>query len=358
MRIRSVDLTYPRVLLAGLLVATALTGGYAATTSNASFGSYNPGWDGSQSLRLLADSHADTTIGRDTAAYEDADAPNTTAILLSPDRQFGATDIARVDRFLDRGGTLVVAGDFGTETNQVLSELGVGSRIDGRLVRDERFYYRNPALPVAGNVSGPLANHTESLTLNYGTVVNASANATVLIQTSGFAYLDENGNAQLDDTETLRAHPVVVKESVGDGTVLVVSDPSVFINAMLDRDGNRAFATHLVAQHENVLLDYSHTADLPLSAVVLLVLGDSWILQVILGTTVLAVVGRLGESSRIVNQIRALAGKGDDSETLDSASDDALVAAVADRHPEWNEAHLQQVTQSIRTGTSEEEDDD
>lgn len=358
MRIRGHTVTAPRALLAGLLVATLLTGGYAAATSSASFGSHNPGWDGTRSLRLLADTHADTTIGQDTTAYDRADAPNTTAILLSPQSPFDPAETERVTTFLDRGGRLVVAGDFGTHTNHLLAGLGVTTRIDGQLVRDERFYHRSPALPVAGNVSGALATETDALTLNHGSVLHAGPNTTALVHTSGFAYLDANRNARLDDAESMRSYPVVAAEPVGNGTVVVASDPSIFINAMLERDGNRAFTTHLLSQRDRVLLDYSHTATLPLAAVVVHAIGDSWLLQALLGAVVLAAAGLLGESPGLGAHLRSLAGRGAAGEQREVVSSEAVVAAVAARHPEWDEATLRRVTQSIRTGLSEDSTDD
>jgi hypothetical protein len=52
-------------------------------------------------------------------------------------------------------------------------------------------------------------------------------------------------------------------ETVGQGRVIVVSDPSLFINAMVDLPGNERFVRALLSGHETVLLDYSHTGDVP-----------------------------------------------------------------------------------------------
>jgi hypothetical protein len=357
MRIRGYQLTYPRLLLISLVLMTATASGFAVATSSASFGSYNPDWDGSRSLRLLADSEAEATIARSTDAYEQVNASDTTAIILSPQTPYSDVDAAQISSFVDNGGTVVVAGDFGGQTNRLLTAVGVESRIDGRLVRDERFYHRSSALPVANNISEPLADRVSDITLNHGSVVQADPNATVLATTSGYAYLDTNQNGTLDDSETLNEYPVVVSESVGEGSVVVVSDPSVFINAMLDREGNKAFATYLVSQSDQVVLDYSHTASPPLFATVLLILRDSWLLQGLLSVTLLAGIALVAESQGITSMLPGLHRDEGDTVT-DLASTEAVVEAVAAEHPEWDEDDLRQVTQSIRTADHQQGDND
>lgn len=354
MEIRGYRLSYPRLLLVALVVTTAVAGGYAAATSTTAFGSYNPGWDGTQSLRVLAEENADTTVARDTSAYASAVPSETTAVVLSPNSRYSSTDVRRVGQFLDDGGTLVLAGDLTDEPNQLLDAIGVESSLDGALVRDERTYYRSPALPVATNVSEPLAGDVEALTLNHGTVVNASPNATVLVRTSEYAYLDENGNGSLDEAESLERRPVVVSEPVANGSVVIVSDPSVFINAMLDREGNRQFATRLVSERPHVLLDYSHSGDLPAAVGVVLAVEGSRFLQMTVGFGVLALAAALGKATSLLWVVTAFRSEDDDQ----VVSEDAVVAAVAARHPDWEESTLRRVTQSIRSRSVESRTND
>lgn len=66
------------------------------------------------------------------------------------------------------------------------------------------------------------------LTLNQGTVID-EVDESVLVRTSEYAYLDENGNEKLDREEEIDSYPVVASEKLGEGQVILVSDPSVFI---------------------------------------------------------------------------------------------------------------------------------
>jgi len=81
--------------------------------------------------------------------------------------------------------------------NALLSDVGATARLDGALLRDERNYYRSPALPVAQPVEEhPYTSGATDLTLNYGTAVTPN-DATTLVRTSEFAYLDTDRSGSL-----------------------------------------------------------------------------------------------------------------------------------------------------------------
>lgn len=351
MNVRGYDLTYSRVLVVALLLVTLLAGGYAASTSSAAFGSYNPNWDGSRDVRLLADETAETTtIIRETARYPTATANGTTALVLSPETAYTPAEIDRLRQFVAAGGRLIVADDVGQHANQLLAGVGATTRIDGRLIRDERYYYRAPALPIAQTVRAPLNDSVTQLTLNYASVLNVTDAASVLVSTSGYAYLDTNRNGSLDASESLGTYPVAAAESVGNGRVVVVSDPSVFINSMLAQPDNRAFA-RAVLSSERVLFDYSHTADIPLLVGAVLTLRESAGLQ--LGIGVLVLLGGVLAMRR-----HDLAGVWSASSAQAvSLSTAEIEAVIADAHPSWPRERVERVARSIRESKEPTRDD-
>jgi len=287
--------SFPRLLLVVLVFCIGLTVIIIGTTSTAAFSPYNTGWDGTDQLQEMAADNGAVSVAASTDEYESVEPSATTAIVLAPDAAYDSTDRERVETFVDDGGTLVVADDFGPNGNQLLADVGATARFDGAMLRDRETNFRQSSFPVANSVSAhPTTENVTQLTLNNGTVVEPNG-AMPVVSSSPFSYLDPVGTDELDEETTFRSYPVVTVESVGDGTVIAVSDPSIFINAMLERNDNEVFAENLLTTNEEVLLDSSHTAETPP-----FVAGLSWLSEtpavaaaggvVVLG--VVAVVGR------------------------------------------------------------------
>jgi hypothetical protein len=361
------DLADPRVVLLALLVVlnAGLLG--AVSTSSAAYGPYNGEWDGTSSVRSIAETEASTTIAHRTTTYETARPNGSVAFVIAPQQRYSATDVARVRRFVARGGTLVVAS-ADNRTNRLLAALGVDARLDGRLVRDDQEHYRNASLPVATPVAGaPLTEDVEQLTLNYGTVVRneslesddeEDAPPRVLVNTSSYSYLDTNRNGQLDDAERLASRPVVVSESVGAGSVVLVSDASVFTNAMVDRTGNRRFVEGNAAQHRHVVLDYSHGHPLPPLVYGLLVVRSSPAAQFAIGIVAVAAV-------LVWRRRPSLPAVGSDREdptalSAETRSLDAeeIVTFLSSEHPDWEADRVERVAKAIIRSRAHGEDDD
>jgi hypothetical protein len=351
------DLGYPQVVLVVLTVLAVGGLVLAASTSSVAFGSYNVGWDGASELRDEA--HAvgtETAIVRNTSRYASGSPNGTLAVVFSPESDYGPAATDQVRRFVRNGGTLLVAEDFGQHANDLLARIGAQARVDGQLVRDERYNYRSPALPVARNVSNrPLMQGVDSLTLNHGTPVHPNG-ASVLVSTSPYAYVDANGNAELDESETVGTYPVATSEAVGEGRVIVVGDPSAFINTMLDRPGNRAFVRSVFGAHERVLFDYSHAGRLPPLSVALLVIRDSALLQILLGVAGVVAVGAWTRSPAVVRRLRERLESNERSGP--GAGPDELAAFVQDRHPDWNEKRIDRVIREIMARRTEETNND
>lgn len=348
---RLFDLSYPQLLLAVLTAVTVLLFVVAASSSMAVFGLFNPFWDGASSLQSQADQvGTESVVARETTQYTQVDPNHTVAIVLSPDRRYGLNDSRRVDRFVRRGGTLVVAEDFGNASNPLLTDLGGSARFNGSLLRDQRYNHRVSALPIATNVSeSNITTGVENITLNHGTAIRPNG-ARVLVRSSQYSYLDLNRNGQIDDTERPQSYPVVTVEEHGDGQIFVVSDPSVFINFMIDRPGNKQFVTNLLLAHETVLLDYSHAPPLPPAAVALLLLREEVALQIGLGIVVIAFIWRLfrGEPLPKVSRDRVSIHS-----NTPSLSTEEIAAYLQRQHPDWDHDRVRRVTEGVKSRRTE-----
>jgi hypothetical protein len=350
------DINYPRVVLIVLLIGLNIGLIGAVTTSSTPYGPFNGEWDGTSELRQTISGDATVNLAHQTEAYETDSPDETVAFIIAPQQEYTPSETARIRQFVSQGGTLVVTADS-NQTNQLLAGLSVTSRLDGRLIRDERENYQNASLPVATNVSPhPLTEGVESVTLNYGTVINTSAAAstkqsaeeqpTYLINTSSFSYLDGNRNNTLDDSEQLASRPVAVSESVGNGRVVLVSDGSLFTNAMLDQSDNRQFAQQLATNQSRVILDYSHGHPLPPLVYGLLVVQGTPLLQFALGLVVLSgiLIWYRRPSIPILDR-----EEGDETSTPSSTQLDGeeLTEFLETKYPEWNDAHIERVTKAI-----------
>ena len=274
--------SYPQLLLVALVVTAGVAMVVAGSTSTAAFSPHNTEWDGTSQLHELAADNGDVVVA-DTDHYESVDPASTTAVVLAPQSAYDSTETEQLRTFVEDGGTLVVADDAGPNGNQLLDGVGATARFDGAMLRDREHNFRQSSFPVATGVSeSPVTQDVDQLTLNNGTVVEPRG-ARPVVASSPFGYLDPTGSDELDDETEFRNYPVVTVESVGDGTVIAVSDPSLFINAMLDQPDNRAFASNLVAGEQTVI-DSTHTAETPS-----LVAGVSWLQETPLAATAVAV---------------------------------------------------------------------
>lgn len=363
------DVDWPRVLLLALAATVVLTVGAVAATSSASFGPYNPTWDGSSEFRedVQAAPGVEHHLIRDAAEYEELPANDTVAFVVAPDEPYEDEDAARVREFVAEGGTLVVLENRDGASNELLADVGAEARADGRLLRDEQHHFRGPTMPVAADVGNhTLATGIEQLTLNYATAVDPG-NATVLVATSEFAYLGSEDDG-LDEGDELRSYPVATAENVSNGQVVVVGDPSVTINAMYDEPDNAAFVRGLYDDADHVVVDRSHGDDVPpLTAAVLTVRDSPW-LQLLVGTAgigLVAVLSRVRVRS-VLETVRAVlparfrsvegrsGGGGSESSRLGLSEHDR-VEYLRRRHPEWDDDQVKRMATAFNNHRMEED---
>jgi len=348
------SIDYPRVAVVVVLLAVNLALVGALTTSSAAYGPYNPDWDGADTLRTTASEEADVRLAVSTETYTDVPPAGATAFVLAPEAP-SEEAAARVQSFVARGGTLVVAGEDANATNGYLDAVGASARVDGRQVRDDQNNYRAPQLPVATNVTEhDLAAGVESLTLNDGTVVEPRG-ATPLVNTSGVAYVDADGNGTLDATDPFGTFPVATVEPEGSGRIVTVSDPSVFTNAMLDRAGNEAFLRALLNGQSTVLVDYSHRSSLPPLVYALLAVRASPPLQAAVGVAAFGILALYANRRRIAASLPEREADRAVDVTLDEA---AVRALLADEHPDWERERVERVTEAVLRQHGTESDND
>jgi len=224
------------VILGLSLAAAILLLLVALLPSTDDFSPDNPLWNG---LSLFCSQFNATVVA---PAGVSALSRSAALLVVGPSRAPSAAEALELRRFVEEGGLLVVADDFGAG-NQVLELLGARARISGALLEDGVYMFRSPLFPRAL----ARANGTSiELYLNYASTVEPSGAGACLASSSLFNYLDLNLNGRRDEGEPYGPFCVAYAEPLGSGRVVVISDPSLFINSMLGYGGNGAFLRWLL----------------------------------------------------------------------------------------------------------------
>jgi hypothetical protein len=348
-------LSYPQWLLIGLVVVLGGTLLISAATSTAAFGAYNSAWDGTSEVRATAtEASVDPILVQNTSAYERYSANTSLAVVLSPTEAYSPRETQRLAQFVRAGGTVLIADDYREHSNPLLAAIGADARIDPVPLRDERRAGPTPAFPLATPATNTsVTRNVSELMLNHGGTIQPNG-ATVLFASSPFSYRDTTRDETLNDAEQLRQHPVVTSEPVGDGRVIVVSDASLFVNAMVSRADNGVLLTELVTPHERVLLDLSHTAGVPPLIAAQLFLQDTGVAAFFGGVLSLLALVLWPFIPAARDRLEAVEPQ------VDRPARDAseVAAGLRARHPKWDPDRIERVTDRLMTQHQQRRDDD
>jgi hypothetical protein len=190
-----------------------------------------------------------------------------TALLIVPYVQLSEVELSQVRNYVSSGGILVLSDDYGFG-NQVLDGLGLNMRFSGQPLLDPLFDYRNKWLPkITDFVSTPLAANVSSIIFNHATALSIASDASVVAYSSSFSFLDANENGIWDSGELTGPFPVVAYATVGQGYVIAIADPSLFINSMINLDDNLQFTSNVFSIEsgtQRIFVDQAHLPETPL----------------------------------------------------------------------------------------------
>lgn len=221
--------------------------------SNEDFRIENPFWNGT---RDISTSHLVSPL---QSLADLPPSPGGATLILIPYLDFTPAELEQLSSFITKGGTLILADDYGYG-NQVLEYLGLKARFSGQPLLDPLFNYKNKWLPrISHLASSSVTNNIESLVFNHATcLINVEADD-VLARSSSFSFLDLNGNESWDKDEPTGPLPVISQHNLGSGQIILISDPSLFINSMETIEGNYTFIQNLTAiTTSRLFFDQSH----------------------------------------------------------------------------------------------------
>lgn len=192
--------------------------------------------------------------------------PGNSVLIIIPYLPYQDQELKTLVEYVNGGGTLLVMDDYGYG-NQVLGALGLDMEFVGAPMLDPYINYRNQWLPLATDLAPELKDAgIERLVLNHATALTLSSRAKTLARSSDMSFIDTNGNAAWDKGEPKGPFAVAARTTVGNGTVVALSDPSIFINSMVGLGDNDKFMQQIVSQTggTRVTLDTSHLSKAPL----------------------------------------------------------------------------------------------
>ena len=238
-------------LIAAVVIVALLISVPILNTTKEDFSTYNTAWNGASDAKALASSDGYTTSSV-LALSEIGTSGHGVSSVLNPNSSvgFSASDASTLQSFVQNGGVLGLANNFGNG-NAVLSGLGVlgEARFNGSLLEDNVSKGVNAALPLITDVTASgLTAGVHELYFNYGTALDVSGtNVTVLARSAPTSYLlaPAGGNATVN--ATTGAHPVLATFDYGNGRIVLLSDPSVFSNDMLGQADNQQLLTSMFA---------------------------------------------------------------------------------------------------------------
>ncbi|MEF8873109.1 MAG: DUF4350 domain-containing protein [Candidatus Thermoplasmatota archaeon] len=241
--------------------------------NDSDFSIYNPGWNGCSDLAVktremgsftpnieLAEGKRTEVTQKELTEY-DAEPEKTGIMIIGPRQEFSGESKDFVHDFLQDGGKVVLADDRGSG-NSLLEGLDTNSSFRTSPLLDLSFE-KKPKFGVAYNTTEHhITDNISHVMLNAPTAIDKDENATTLLTSSRASWLDENENKMKDDDESFKQYPLITAESYGEGELILVSDPSIFINSMLNKMDNRALSVNILDYlsrgRSNLIFDESH----------------------------------------------------------------------------------------------------
>ncbi len=232
-------------VIAFAIVLLSISALAPVVSTTADFSIFNSGWNGTSDLAVST-----YKLGKFSPTFEvkstgtemqvaqvgldriSLDPVASALVEIGPTVPFTDSDGNIVGSFVRQGGTLLLADDFGTG-NSLLTKMGATSRISGKLAMDLAFD-KKPQFPVLFDLRpSPLTRNVSTVLLNYPSSLTIdAATTTPVAYTSVASWLDTDNNGQRGLEEPSGPFVIMAQERLGNGTIVLLSDPSVLINGM------------------------------------------------------------------------------------------------------------------------------
>jgi hypothetical protein len=230
------------------------------SVTTADYSRYNPGWNGTSVLFDMIDEAGGIFVTDPALLPGQGDA---LLLFIAPGQDPPDGVREEIGDFLSRGNCVLIASDR-EEVNDLLQGIGSSIRIrNARITSVDRFFEDPSSVNAFPTGNDPLSTGIPRIVGNDPSYLEGG---TPVYATSLLSFRDTDGDLRLGKGEVLERFTLVSREKIGNGTLYVVSDPSIFINGMLVANpptGNRDFAARILSFQPVLLVEqgYSRTAE-------------------------------------------------------------------------------------------------
>ncbi len=219
--------------------------------SNEDFRTENSFWNGAREMSL------NYPVLTTESLLDLPTPPQGATLILIPYLKFSPAELEALNNFVSQGGRLILADDYGYG-NQVLEYLGLKVRFSRHPLLDPLVNYKSQWFPRISRLKeSPLTADIDSLVLNHATSLAKVEDGEVLGWSSSFSFLDLNGDRRWQEDEPTGPLAVVSRHALGKGEILLIADPSLFINSMA-LEGNEQLRQNIAATSAKLFFDQSH----------------------------------------------------------------------------------------------------
>lgn len=322
-------------ILLSIVAILMLISLFRFSESTADFSTYNPDWNGGMHTRkVVSENHQVITmpVRNDLASFE----PNRTAfIILGPRGNFSEKDVYTIRKFVESGGLLVLADDYGSG-NELLNKLTTSVSFSGMLLQDDVSFWKNSTFPVAATS----IENASNITMNYPTsLVITDISVKVLASTSRFGMLSKNESERGQSGP----YPVMAYFPYGKGEMVTIADPSIFINSMLQMKDNKRLLEELVRNRTIVIFDES--GRMPSVSNIDYLIKTNLYIQYLLGGIVVSLAflymnrGKIGLNGK----------KKIDNQGYNELNEEHVISDILKRH-KWSERKLMLFKSRLKEG--------
>ena len=173
-------------------------------------------------------------------------APQQDVLIAVPYVPYTSDELAQMKQFVENGGKLIMLDDFGYG-NSFLEYADIPARFDNTPLLDPLFNYKNEYFPrILDFNTDVTASGIKMIAFNHGTTLSGVSQSQALAWSSSMSFLDTNQNGNLDPGEAEGPFVVAASYTLGSGTLDLVADSSLIMNAAPGTNDNNAFVNYLM----------------------------------------------------------------------------------------------------------------